>query len=216
MLEEPNNNERMNWSETLRKYAVPTVFKDGLLRPYFEGVDLKEPILDAGCGTGYFADILCNRGYKVFGIDLNGQLESNEQFDFKQADIISFETDKKFETILLINILATASPADRLKIFKKIKELKTEEGIAYVVNTCAKLFGSDFDSESLSGHKTTEGRVKVRVKLVNGEFIEFEDYLVAEEEIKEMCETAGLRIIEKKDFKPEELEKPIYEMYLLK
>ncbi len=215
MLEKPNNNERINWSETLRKYAVPTVFKERLLRPYFEGVDLKEPILDAGCGTGYFADILCNRGYKVSGIDLNGQLENNDKFDFKQVDIIKFETDKKFETILLINILATASPDDRLKIFFKIKELKTEDGIAYVINTCAKLFGSDFDSESLSGHKTSEGRVKVRVELINGEFIEFEDYLVTEEEIKEMCAAVGLRIIEKKDFKPEELEKPIYELYLL-
>ncbi len=185
------------------------------MRPYFEGVDLKEPILDAGCGTGYFADILCNRGYKVSGIDLNGQLENNDKFDFKQVDIIKFETDKKFETILLINILATASPDDRLKIFFKIKELKTEDGIAYVINTCAKLFGSDFDSESLSGHKTSEGRVKVRVELINGEFIEFEDYLVTEEEIKEMCAAVGLRIIEKKDFKPEELEKPIYELYLL-
>ena len=111
----------MDWSETLRKYEVPTVFKQKLLKPYFEGVDLKEPILDAGCGTGYFADILCKRGYKVSGIDLNSQLESNDNFDFQQADITTFKTDKKFETILLINILATAPPAERLKMLKKIQ-----------------------------------------------------------------------------------------------
>ena len=121
MTENPNNNERMDWSETLRKYEAPTVFKQKLLKPYFEGVDLKEPILDAGCGTGYFADILCKRGYKVSGIDLNSQLESNDNFDFQQADITTFKTDKKFETILLINILATAPPAERLKMLKKIQ-----------------------------------------------------------------------------------------------
>jgi len=31
-----------------------------------------------------------------------------------------------------------------------------------------------------------------------------------------MCEAADLEIIEKQNFKPEKLEKPIYEMYLLK
>lgn len=216
MLEYPNNNERMNWSETLQKYEVPSVFKEELLKPYFEKADLKEPILDAGCGTGYFSKILCDRGYKVSGVDLNGELKSNDKFDFQQADITTFKTDKKFETILLINILATAPPAERLKMLQKIKELKTESGAAYVVNTNAKLFGSDFDSENLSSHRIGDDKTRVRVKLVNGEFIEFTDYLVGDQEIREMCEAAGLEIIEKKDFKPEELEKPIYEMYLLK
>lgn len=206
----------MDWSETLRKYEVPSVYKEGLLKPYFEKVDLKEPILDAGCGTGYFSDILCDRGYKVTGIDLNGQLKSNDKFYFKQSDILSFTADKKFNTVLLINILATAPPAERQKILKKIKELKTKEGLAYVVNTNAELFGSDFDSENLSGHPIGNGQTKVKVKLVNGEFIEFDDYLVDDKEIREICEAANLQILKKQDFKPDELEKPIYNMYLLK
>lgn len=216
MNEFPNNSERMDWSETLRQYEVPTVFKEGLLRPYFETANLKEPILDAGCGTGYFAKILNNRGLKVTGIDLNSQLESNGQFDFKQADITAFETDKKFETILLINILATAPPADRLKMLQKIRELKTENGLAYIVNTDAELFGEDFETDALSGHPTGEGKTKVKVKLIDGKSIEFTDYLVGDEEIRKMCEEAGLKIIEKQDFKPEELEKPIYNLYLVK
>ena len=80
MMEDPTKNEHMDWSETLRKYEIPTVYKEALLRPYFENVDLKEPILDAGCGTGYFSNILCKRGYKVTGIDLNGELQSNDRY----------------------------------------------------------------------------------------------------------------------------------------
>jgi len=216
MMEDPTKNERMDWSETLRKYEIPTVYKEALLRPYFENVDLKEPILDAGCGTGYFSNILCKRGYKVTGIDLNGELQSNDRFDFMKADIIKFETDKNFETILLINILATAPPAERLKMLQKIKELKTESGTAYVVNTSTELFGSDFESDALSSHPVGENKVKVRAKLVDGKFIEFTDYLVTEKEIREMCKAVDLEIVEKQDFKPDELEKPVYETYSLK
>lgn len=216
MNEQPNNNERLDWSETLRQYEVPSVFKERLLRPYFEKADLKEPILDAGCGTGYFSKILNSRGLKVTGIDLNGQLESNDSFDFKQADITAFETDKKFETILLINILATAPPAERLKMLQKIKELKTEGGLAYVVNTNAELFGEDFEADNLSSRQLGDGKARVKVKLIDGQIIEFTDYLVGDEEIRKMCAATGLEIIEKKDFKPDELKKPIYNLYLVK
>ncbi len=216
MGEETKNNGGIDWSDIINKYKVPTVLKDGLLRPYFETVVLKEPILDAGCGTGYFSGLLLKRGYRVSGVDLNSQLENGGGFDFHQADLASFETDKKFETILLINILTTVPPADRLKILKKIKEIKMADGIAYIVNVSGDLVGSDFDSEVLSSHKVGEDKVRLRIKLVNGEHIEFDDYVVSQREMVEICETAGLQIIERKDLKIDDLVKPIYEMYLLR
>lgn len=211
-----NDNERIDWSETLHKYEIPTVFKDELLRPYFENVDIEEPILDAGCGKGYFSRILCGRGYKVSGIDLNSQLENSEKFDFEKADFTSFKTDRKFNTVLLINILTTASPSDRQKMLKKIKEIKTEEGVAYVVNTNADLFGSELNSEALSIIKLKDDKFKLKIKLVNGEYIEFDDYIISHEEMEKMCQEAGLKILEKKDMKSQEFDKPVYEIYLLK
>ena len=210
------NNKRIDWSETLKKYGVPTVFKEQLLRPYFETIDLKEPILDVGCGTGYFSGILCARGYKVSGVDLNSRLESTDQFDFVKADFVSLKMDKKFETILLVNILTTVSYADRLKILKKIKEIKTKEGTVYVVNTNADLVGFDFDLELMSSYKIGDNKIRLKVKLVNGEYIEFDDYVIGKKEMRKMCEAVGLHITEINDFKSKELENAVYEMYLLK
>jgi 2-polyprenyl-3-methyl-5-hydroxy-6-metoxy-1,4-benzoquinol methylase len=211
-----DNGRRIDWSEILHKYETPTVFKNELLRPYFEKVNLKEPILDVGCGRGFFSRLLCGRGYKVSGIDLNGQLESDENFDFKKVDFVSFDTDRKFETILLVNILTTVSTADRLKILKKIKEIKTEEGIAYVVNTNANLFGTEYDSETLSIRKIKDGIFRLKIKLVNGEYIEFDDYVIPQEDMEKMCKEADLRIIDREGLKSKEHSKPIYEVYLLK
>jgi len=216
MMEKPNDNERMDWSETLRQYETPSVYKEKLLRPYFEKADLKEPILDAGCGTGYFSKILTERGLNVTGIDLNGDLESGDRFTFEKADITDYQTDKKFETILLINILATAPPADRLAIIKKVKELKTANGLAYIVNTNANLFGENFEGENLSGRRLAGDKAHVKVKLTDGKYIEFDDFLVSEDEIRKMCEEAGSQIVEKMNFKPDDLPKPVYELYLLK
>ncbi|MFA6476119.1 MAG: class I SAM-dependent methyltransferase [Candidatus Paceibacterota bacterium] len=216
MEKETKNNERIDWSKILSKYEVPTVLKDVLLKPYFETVELKEPILDAGCGTGYFSGLLLKRGYCVSGVDLNSHLENEEGFDFCQADLTSFETDKKFETILLINILTTVPLADRLKILKKIKEIKMADGVAYVVNVSGELVSSDFESETLSSHKIGKDKVRLRIKLVSGEHIEFDDYVVTQQEMVEICKTAGLQIIEKKDLKLDDLAKPVYEMYLLR
>ncbi len=210
------NDQRIDWSEILNKYETPTVFKEELLRPFFEQANLTEPILDVGCGKGYFSRLLCERGYKVSGIDLNSQLQSDDKFDFQKADFTSFETNRKFKTVLLVNILTTASLADRLKILKKIKEIKTDEGLAYVVNTNADLFGSELDSETLSVRKVEENKFSLKIKLVNGEYIEFDDYVITQEEMERMCQEAGLQIIERKDLKSKEHDKSIYEVYLLR
>lgn len=210
------NDRRIDWSEILNKYETPTVFKNELLRPYFEQVNLAEPILDVGCGKGYFSRLLCERGYKVSGIDLNSQLQSDEKFDFQKADFTSFETARKFKTVLLVNILTTASLTNRLKILKKIKEIKTKDGIAYVVNTNADLFGSELNSETLFVHKVEENKFSLKIKLVNGEYIKFDDYVIPQKEMEKMCQEADLQIIERKDLKSKEHNKPIYEVYLLR
>lgn len=208
--------QRIDWSKFLHKYETPTIFKDELLKPYFEKITLSEPILDVGCGKGYFSHLLCQRGYKVSGIDLNSQLQDNKKFDFKKADFIKLEMAGGFKTILLINILTTTSPSERLKILKKIKKIKTREGIAYVVNTNADLFGNELESETLSIHKASKDKFKLKIKLINGRYIEFNDYIITKREMEKMCQKAGLQIIKRYDLKSKYQNKPIYELYLLK
>jgi 2-polyprenyl-3-methyl-5-hydroxy-6-metoxy-1,4-benzoquinol methylase len=211
-----SHERQIDWSGILDQYEVPTVFKDELLRPYFEQGDFVEPILDVGCGRGYFSNLLLKRGYRVFGIDLNSDLQSSENFDFQKRDFITFETDQKFNTILLVNVLTTAPPADRLKILKKIKEIKSESGVAYVVNTNADLFGNELDSETLTIRKGERDTYRLKVKLVNGECIEFDDYVIVPEEMEEMCKEVGLEIVERKDLKSQHQDKPIYQVYVLR
>lgn len=208
--------KRIEWSDTLIKYETPTVFKEELLKPYFEKVELREPILDVGCGKGYFDSLLTKKGYKLKGIDLNSQLESNDHFEFSKVDFIDYETSEKFETILLINILTTASPEGRLQILKKIKEIKSETGIAYVINTNAELFGTEIDSETLTIKNLEEGKFRLKVKLVSGEFIEFDDYIVTKNEMVKLCEEAGLEIVEMESLESSQQAKPVYDLYLLK
>lgn len=210
------NNNNIDWSEYLAQYGEPTIFKESLLKPFFETEQIIEPILDAGCGTGYFSVLLCKRGFHVFGIDLHTTVPKIDLFTFLESDIISFKTEQKFKTILLINILTTASKQKQLEILKKTASLKAPDGKIYVINTNSDLFGNNFDHQLLSIEKIYDGYVKVRTKLVNGQDIEFNDFTVTSEEMHQMCFEAKLNIKSEKQFSYPGIEKPIYNLYILK
>jgi 2-polyprenyl-3-methyl-5-hydroxy-6-metoxy-1,4-benzoquinol methylase len=208
----------IDWSKKLAEYETPTKMKL-LLGSYFETAEIKgEVVLDAGCGKGFFARILTARGYEVVGIDINGDLESDDLFHFQKANIVSFESDHKFETILLVNVLSCVSFKERLLILKNLKSLKTEDGLVYVVNTNADLLGADPApvSDLFKVEKKTDDLVHLKMKKVDDNWIEFDDYLITKKEMSKLCEASGLEIIDRIDFQHEGLEKPFFEMYLLK
>ena len=59
-----------SWKNTLKHYAVPSVLKDKLLRPHFFNLKLREPVLDIGCGTGYFSELIVKQNIEIFAVDI--------------------------------------------------------------------------------------------------------------------------------------------------
>ena len=208
--------ETIAWGEHLPKYKVPTVLKETLLKPYFKSLIFEEPIIDLGCGTGYFSEIATKAGQKVLGIDKNGDLPNGANFTFQKQDILEFQSRNLFNTILLINILSVESTAGREAVIKKISEIIAENGLAYILTTSSKLFTLPTNSDLISFNKVTEDKAHLKVKLVDGAYIEFDDYIVSEEETRKQIAESGLEIIEEKEFQHPDMNRPVYILYIVK
>jgi 2-polyprenyl-3-methyl-5-hydroxy-6-metoxy-1,4-benzoquinol methylase len=204
------------WGEHLPKYKIPTVLKETLLKPYFENITFKEPVVDLGCGTGYFSEIVTSAGKKVLGIDKNGDLPNTDRFTFEKGDILEFKPKTKFNTVLLINILSTESKNERDLIIKKVYNLLLPGGTAYILNTSSRLFTSPTDSDLISFKKIAEDKVHLDVKLINRELIDFDDFIIQEEETRMMIANNNLSIIEEKEFQHPEMDRPVYILYVAK
>jgi 2-polyprenyl-3-methyl-5-hydroxy-6-metoxy-1,4-benzoquinol methylase len=211
-----NPTETIKWSEYLSKYTISTVLKDSLLKPYFKHLSLEEPIVDLGCGTGYFSDIITNAGKKVLGIDKNGNLPTTDRFTFMKEDIVDFHTETKFNSILLINILSVESVVRRNALIGKIQEIIAGDGMAYILTTSSKLFNSPTESEFIRFIRLAGNKAHLIVKLVNGDYIEFDDFIVPEEETRRQIIENGLEIVEEKEFQHPEMDRPVYVLYIVK
>jgi len=208
--------ETIAWDEHLSKYKVPTVLKETLLKPYFESLTFGEPIIDLGCGTGYFSEIAIKAGQKVLGIDKNGDLPNSTNFTFQKQDILEFQSVTPFNTILLINILSVESTVGREAVIKKISKIIAEDGLAYILTTSSKLFTSPTDSDLISFEKLTEDKAHLKVKLVSGDYIEFDDYVVSEDETRRQITKSGLKIVEEKEFQHPDMDRPVYILYIVR
>ena len=84
----------------------------------------KGEILDVGCATGYYIPAL-NRNGTVRGIDISRQAikvaKENGLTNCKTADIFNFRTNKKFDTITLLenNLGMAETPKGAKKLLKK-------------------------------------------------------------------------------------------------
>jgi 2-polyprenyl-3-methyl-5-hydroxy-6-metoxy-1,4-benzoquinol methylase len=206
----------ISWGEHLPKYKVPTILKETLLKPFFKSLSLKEPIVDLGCGTGYFSEIITETGKKVLGIDKNGDVASSDNFSFQRQDILDFQSQTLFKTILLINILSVESPTGRKAIIKKVHELLDEQGLAYILTTSSKLFDSPTNSDLISFDKLSVNKVHLKAKLTNGDYIDFDDFIVPEEETRLQISETGLEIIKEKELQHPYMDRPVYILYIVK
>lgn len=204
------------WNEHLPKYKVPTVLKETLLKPYFESLSFEESILDLGCGTGYFSEIITKKGQKVLGVDKNGDLPNSDNFRFQKKDILDFQSETGFNTILLINILSVESTAGREKIIGKVSQLLNKSGVAYILTTSSKLFTSPTNSDLISFKRLAKDKVHIKVKLIGGDYIEFDDYIVSEDETRKQITKTNLEITEEKEFQHPDMDRPAYILYIVK
>lgn len=87
-------------------------------------------ILDVGCGTGNYIPLLCKQG-KVLGIDISQNvLDVKKIKNCKVANIFTFPTKNKFDTITLLeNNLGIGGTVDKTKkLLKKLSKLLKKEG----------------------------------------------------------------------------------------
>lgn len=97
-------------------------------------------LLDMGCGTGKHAELFCNKGYVVHGIDLSLDMlkiaETRRQgkennLNFSQSNIMNLNLNKKFDVIVsLFHVISYQNSNEELiRAFEVAKEHLNDGGI---------------------------------------------------------------------------------------
>lgn len=96
-------------------------------------------ILDIGCGTGKYGEMMQENGYKVVGIDKSEtQINQAKQLieAYKgDATNLPFE-DKLFDVCTMIIMIQQLSKEDRIKAFKEVHRVLKTNGIL-IIKTCS-------------------------------------------------------------------------------
>ena len=103
-------------------------------------------MLDIGCGHGGYIRKLqsLEPDWELTGIDLEEDVieEAREQdesgkVDFEVADFMEWETDKKFDAVMMNNMLYYFSPEERTKLLDRMRERLARKGVAVLVTPLA-------------------------------------------------------------------------------
>lgn len=97
-------------------------------------------ILDMGCGTGKHAELLCDKGYKVHGIDLSEDMlkiaetrreGKEDKLSFSHSNIQELSLDKKFDVVVsLFHVMSYQNSNDELiKAFEVAKKHLVDGGV---------------------------------------------------------------------------------------
>lgn len=208
---------KSNWKEHINHYETPTIFKDTLLKPYFNNLQIKEPLLDVGCGTGYFSELLASKGIKVIGIDQNPVKIKNSlaKYQIGEASSLPFE-DSSFGFVLLINVLsAIDDEEERISALNEAKRVKTKEGKIFVINANENLF-NNIQSVEVTSKRINNNYGHLKLKKIDGSYIEFDDYIISKEQMTKYATLTNLKLIEKKDFIYKPLNLNVYSLYIYK
>jgi SAM-dependent methyltransferase len=187
-----------SWNTLLKSYGVPTFAKKDILEPLFIKQIYLEPVLDAGCGTGFFSNLLAERGLDVISIDKNLDETKLKVKRVVKVDIEKFDfKGKEIGDILLINVLSCVESKKRIAILKNLKRIKSPASRIFVINTSEKIGRADFKSEYIQVKKVASGVVHLINKKIDNTFIEFDDYLIGSDEFLQYCDEVGLTILSK-------------------
>tara|TARA_Y100000389_G_scaffold122212_1_gene119589 strand:- start:641 stop:1402 length:762 start_codon:yes stop_codon:yes gene_type:complete len=97
-------------------------------------------ILDIGCGTGKHAEMFCNKGYKVHGIDISEDMlkiakkrcsGKEDELSFSHSSVQNLMLEKRFDAIIsLFHVMSYQSiNEDLIKTFKVVKSHLNDGGI---------------------------------------------------------------------------------------
>ncbi|PLS16281.1 SAM-dependent methyltransferase [Bacillus sp. M6-12] len=123
-----SQNSREMWESGSRHKIIP------LLSSYLQPGD---EICDLGCGDGYGSILLANKGFKVKGLDISGEMietaksraEGQKNVSFVQGDLAELPfKENHFDAILAINSLEwTESPRE---VLMRIQTILKPGGVA--------------------------------------------------------------------------------------
>ena len=105
-----------------------------------ENSENTQTILDMGCGTGKHASLLCDKGYKVHGIDLSenmleiARIRSRNRehlLSFSKSNVIDLELNQKFDAVIsLFHVMSyQITNNEIIQAFKVAKNHLNEGGL---------------------------------------------------------------------------------------
>lgn len=91
-------------------------------------------VLDAGCGFGRMARVLLDRGCRVTGVDVSGEMlrlasEYVPEAHLVQADVSEFRTTETFDAVLAWDSLFHLPPDRHRPMLKRMAQLLKPDGI---------------------------------------------------------------------------------------
>ena len=115
LLNSFNSKEYIRYSN-YRLQIIQNILKKNFLKK-------KLKILDLGCGDGFFSKKLLKDGHKIDAMDARYNLSLSRiknNFNYKKVNLSKYKKFKKYDCILLLNILYhLKDPENLIKILKK-------------------------------------------------------------------------------------------------
>lgn len=120
-----------------KDYIGEVEYVDGLIKA--SGKNAKT-LLDMGCGTGKHAELFCDKGYKVHGIDLSEdmlktaetrRIGKEDKLSFGHSNIQELNLDKKFDVVVsLFHVMSYQNSNEELiKTFEVAKKHLNDGGV---------------------------------------------------------------------------------------
>lgn len=120
-----------------KDYSSEVEYVDSLIKAYTINA---KTLLDMGCGTGRHAELFCDKGYTVHGIDLSEDMlkiavtrsvGKEKMLRFSHSNISELNLDKKFDVVVsLFHVISYQNTNDELfKAFEVAKKHLNDDGI---------------------------------------------------------------------------------------